>query len=84
MAMGDAQVALAEGALAALWNPAGLGGLTANEVLFSHNKWLDDITDQRFIAAFALKTWALSPWPTSVWPLAICRGLTPKATSPGL
>jgi hypothetical protein len=54
-AMGDAQVALAEGALAALWNPAGLGGLKANEVLFSHNKWLDDITDQRFVAAFALK-----------------------------
>lgn len=55
VAMGDAQVALAEGALAALWNPAGLGGLTANEVLFSHNKWLDDITDQRFVAAFAFK-----------------------------
>ncbi|MBL0058284.1 MAG: PorV/PorQ family protein [Elusimicrobia bacterium] len=54
-ALGDTQAALAEGALSALWNPAGLGLLSAPEVSLTHNKWTEGVTDQRFVGAVPFK-----------------------------
>ena len=50
-AMGDAFVAIADDASALYWNPAGLVFAKQNEVMFSHNKWVADIS-QEFIGAF--------------------------------
>ena len=43
MAMGGAQVALADDGSALYWNPAGLAGIRSNTVLASHNDWMLDI-----------------------------------------
>jgi len=50
-AMGDAFVAIADDASALFWNPAGLVFAKQNEVMFSHNKWVADIS-QEFLGAF--------------------------------
>lgn len=55
-ALGDTQAALAEGALAALWNPAALGGLSSAEISLTHNRWFEGIQDQRFVAAVPTKS----------------------------
>jgi hypothetical protein len=54
-AMGDAQAAISEGALAAFWNPAGLGGLSSIDVNVSHNNGIEDVTDQRVAVAVPTK-----------------------------
>ena len=55
-ALGDTQAALSEGALAALWNPAALGGLSSAEISLTHNRWFEGIQDQRFVAAVPTKS----------------------------
>lgn len=50
-AMADAFVAIADDASALYWNPAGLVFAKQNEVMFSHNQWVADIS-QEFLGAF--------------------------------
>ena len=50
-AMGDAFIAIADDASALYWNPAGLVFAKQNEVMFSHNSWVADIS-QEYLAAF--------------------------------
>ncbi len=45
-AMGDAFVAVANDVSALYWNPAGVVQAKQNEVIFSHNKWLVDISHE--------------------------------------
>jgi len=52
--LGGAYTALADGALAASWNPAGLGSLDRSEVFFSHFSWYQDITVEYGAVAFPL------------------------------
>ncbi len=42
--MGSAYVALANDATAMYWNPSGIAQLRNNEVVFTHNKWIADIS----------------------------------------
>lgn len=46
VAMGEAYTAVANDASAAYWNPAGLVALNRTEMLFTHNKWIQDITNE--------------------------------------
>lgn len=50
-AMGDAFIAVADDASALYWNPAGLVFAKQNEIMFSHNSWVVDIS-QEFIGGF--------------------------------
>jgi len=50
-AMGDAFIAVADDASSLYWNPAGLVFAKQNEVMFSHNQWVADIS-QEFIGGF--------------------------------
>jgi len=50
-AMGDAFIAVADDASAIYWNPAGLAFAKQNEVMFSHNSWFADIS-QEFVGGF--------------------------------
>ena len=50
-AMGDAFIAIADDASALYWNPAGLVFAKQNEVMFSHNAWFADIS-QEFVGGF--------------------------------
>ncbi len=50
-AMGDAFIAIADDASALYWNPAGLSFAKQNEVMFSHNSWVADIS-QEFVGGF--------------------------------
>ncbi len=50
-AMGDAFIAIADDASALYWNPAGLAFAKQNEVMFSHNSWFADIS-QEFVGGF--------------------------------
>lgn len=50
-AMGDAFIAVADDASSLYWNPAGLVFAKQNEVMFSHNQWIADIS-QEFIGGF--------------------------------
>jgi len=45
-AMGDAFVAVANDASALYWNPAGVVQAEQNQVIFSHNEWLVDISHE--------------------------------------
>jgi len=49
-AMGDAFVAIANDASSLYWNPAGLSQFVENQVMFSHNQWVADISHD-FIGA---------------------------------
>jgi hypothetical protein len=44
--MGEAYVAAANDASASYWNPAGLVNLSGTELLFTHNRWFQDITNE--------------------------------------
>ncbi len=44
--MGEAYVAIANDASATYWNAAGLVELDRTELLFTHNKWVQDITNE--------------------------------------
>ena len=50
-AMGDAFIAIADDASALYWNPAGLVFAKQNEIMFSHNAWVVDIS-QEFVGGF--------------------------------
>ena len=53
--MGEAYVALANDASATYWNPAGLANLSSTELLFTHNRWLQDITNEFAAVGFRVK-----------------------------
>lgn len=44
--MGEAYAAIANDASGTYWNPAGLANLSGTELMFTHNKWLQDITNE--------------------------------------
>jgi len=52
--LGEAYTAVANDASATYWNPAGLLNLSGTELIFTHNKWLQDITNE--FAAVAFRT----------------------------
>lgn len=45
-AMGEAYTAIADDASSTFWNPAGLVKMNQTELIFTHNKWLQDITNE--------------------------------------
>lgn len=47
--MGEAFIASANDASGTYWNPAGLAHLNSTELLFTHNKWLQDVNNE-FVA----------------------------------
>ena len=44
--LGETYTAVANDASATYWNPAGLANLSGTELMFTHNKWLQDITNE--------------------------------------
>ena len=52
--MGEAYIAVASDASGTYWNPAGLANLSGTELMFTHNKWLQDITNE--FAAFGFRS----------------------------
>jgi len=46
VSMGEAYAAVANDASGTYWNPAGLVNLSGTELIFTHNKWLQDITNE--------------------------------------
>ncbi len=52
VAMGDAQVAAADGAFSTFWNPAGLSRGTTNSVGISHHIWIGDVRTYALAARF--------------------------------
>lgn len=50
--MGEAYVAIANDASGTYWNPAGLTQINGTELTFTHNKWLQDITNEFFAFTF--------------------------------
>lgn len=53
VAMGEAFTAIANDVSGTYWNPAGLANLSGTELMFTHNKWLQDITNE--FAAFGFR-----------------------------
>jgi len=53
-AMGDAFIAVANDVSALYWNPAGLSQFSENQIIFSHNKWIDDINHDFLGAVYHL------------------------------
>lgn len=51
--LGEAYIAVANDASSTYWNPAGLVNLSGTELMFTHNKWLQDITNE--FAAFGFR-----------------------------
>lgn len=51
--LGEAYTAVANDASGTYWNPAGLANLSGTELMFTHNKWLQDITNE--FAAFGFR-----------------------------
>lgn len=45
-AMGGVYTGVADDVSAIYWNPGGLGGLKSTEVIYTYNKWFQDITHQ--------------------------------------
>ena len=54
--MGDAQVAVADGAFATFWNPAGLAGAGSNDIALSHHIWVGDVRTYAAAGRFGLGT----------------------------
>jgi hypothetical protein len=52
VAMGDAQVALADDVYATYWNPAGLTQLTSQELGFAHTSYVEGINYESFAYAY--------------------------------
>ena len=50
--MGEAFTAVVDDASGTFWNPAGLAHLQNSELVFTHNKWLQDITNEYFALGF--------------------------------
>ena len=56
--MGEAFTALVDDASSTFWNPAGLARLQNSELVFTHNEWLQDITNEYFALGFNVgKNW---------------------------
>lgn len=53
--MGEAQVALANDAYAAYWNPAGLGFLEGSELAAMHMNWLPGLADDIYYEYLAMR-----------------------------
>jgi len=53
--MGESQVAVAEDAYAAYWNPAGLAAMEYANVALTYNKALEDVDEQYFSLAYPLQ-----------------------------
>jgi tetratricopeptide (TPR) repeat protein len=60
VAMGEAQTAAVWDATSLYWNPAGLGGLTQNEITFMHNNGVQGVTQD--VLYFARPTESLGVW----------------------
>ncbi len=56
--MGEAYTALAEGADATYWNPAGLLSEKRTSLMLSHLQWIQDVRSEYVAVAFPGKTWA--------------------------
>jgi hypothetical protein len=56
---GEAGISAVKGVSAMFWNPAGLAELENNEVLFSHNSWIADISLNAFGAGINLGSWGV-------------------------
>jgi hypothetical protein len=52
MAMGNSYIALSDDPTSVFWNPAGLAHANGSELMFTHNKWLQDITNEYFAISF--------------------------------
>jgi len=52
--LGGAYTALASGAVATYWNPAGVAGISSNELLLSHFSWYQDLSLEQGCGAFRL------------------------------
>ena len=52
--MGEAFTALVDDASGTFWNPAGLAHLQSSELIFTHNEWLQDITNEYFTLGFGV------------------------------
>jgi hypothetical protein len=63
IAMGEAQVGLADDVYATYWNPAGLAGLQTQEVGFVHTQYLQDINEE--YATYALPRGSLGTFAAS-------------------
>ena len=50
--MGEAFTALVDDVSGTFWNPAGLARLQNSELVFTHNEWLQDITNEYFSLGF--------------------------------
>ncbi|UCE05861.1 MAG: PorV/PorQ family protein [bacterium] len=50
--MGEAYTAVANDASSSYWNPAGLIHISGTELMFTHNKWLQDISNEFFGLGF--------------------------------
>ena len=50
--MGEAFTAVVDDASGTYWNPAGLAHTTGSELIFTHNKWLQDITNEYVAISF--------------------------------
>ena len=50
--MGEAFTAVVDDASGTYWNPAGLAHTTGSELIFTHNKWLQDITNEYVAVSF--------------------------------
>jgi hypothetical protein len=46
ISLGEAYTAVANDASGTYWNPAGLVNLSGTELIFTHNKWLQDVTNE--------------------------------------
>ena len=55
VAMGEAFAALVDDASGTFWNPAGLAHLQRAELIFTHNEWLQDITNEYFAIGFSIR-----------------------------
>lgn len=60
VAMGEAQTAAVSDATGLYWNPAGLGGLTQNELTFMHNNGVQGVTQD--VLYFARPTESRGVW----------------------
>ncbi len=77
--MGEASTALASGAAATYWNPAGLSLASSSEVLFNHTEWVQGIRGE--FAALALKqgtgVWGFHVYSLNIGDIAVRSTPTP-------
>ncbi len=78
--MGEAYTALASGAAATYWNPAGLNQTSSSEVIFNHTEWVQGIRGE--FAALALKqgagVWGFHVYSFNIGDIAVRSTPTPQ------